>query len=101
MPSGLPVPAVTAPRASAVIYLHGFASSPGSTKVAYFQERLRAHGVDVSCPDFNQPDFATMTMTRMLEQLSAELTRFDGRPAALVGSLVRAARLVGYAADSP
>jgi hypothetical protein len=51
-----------------VFYLHGFASSPKSTKVGYFSERLHEHGVDVRCPDFNQPDFATLTMTRMLEQ---------------------------------
>jgi uncharacterized protein len=86
VPSGLPVSAVTTRPASGVIYLHGFASSPGSTKVAYFQERPREHGVDVSCPDFNQPEFETMTMSRMLDQLSAELARFDGRPVALIGS---------------
>jgi len=77
---------VTAPHAFSGIYLHGFASSPKSTKVAYFRDRLRERGIDLSCPDFNQPDFATMTMTRMLEQLSAELARFDGRSVTLIGS---------------
>ena len=57
-----------------VFYLHGFASSPQSTKIGYFSERLREHGVEVRCPDFNQPEFATLTITRMLEQLGAELT---------------------------
>jgi pimeloyl-ACP methyl ester carboxylesterase len=69
-----------------VFYLHGFASSPRSTKVAYFSERLRGHGVDVRCPDFNQPDFATLTLTRMLDQLGAELARLGGAPATLFGS---------------
>jgi pimeloyl-ACP methyl ester carboxylesterase len=68
-----------------VFYLHGFASSPKSTKVGYFRERLRAHGIDLQCPDFNQPDFATLTITRMLDQLGAELAA-DGAAATLFGS---------------
>ena len=69
-----------------MFYLHGFASSPKSTKVGYFSERLREHGIDVRCPDFNQPDFATLTITRMLDQLGAELERLDGAPVTLLGS---------------
>jgi pimeloyl-ACP methyl ester carboxylesterase len=68
-----------------VFYLHGFASSPASTKVGYFTERFREHGIDVRCPDLNQPDFTTMTLTRMLDQLCEELTRLTG-PATLIGS---------------
>jgi pimeloyl-ACP methyl ester carboxylesterase len=68
-----------------VVYLHGFASSPASTKVGYVTERFREHGVDVRCPDLNQPDFATMTLTRMLDQLRGELMRLAG-PATLIGS---------------
>src|SRR3954468_15820643 len=81
-------PRVPAPdlKPSHVFYLHGFASSPQSTKVGYFSERLREHGVDVRCPDFNQPDFATLTLTRMLDQLGAELAALDGAPATLCGS---------------
>jgi pimeloyl-ACP methyl ester carboxylesterase len=69
-----------------VFYLHGFASSPKSTKVGYFSERLREHNVEVHCPDFNQPDFTTLTMTRMLDQLGAEFARLDGAPVTLFGS---------------
>jgi uncharacterized protein len=68
-----------------VLYLHGFASGAQSTKAAYFGERLRARGVTFACPDFNEPDFATLTMTRMLEQLGAELARGE-QPAMLIGS---------------
>jgi pimeloyl-ACP methyl ester carboxylesterase len=69
-----------------VFYLHGFASSPRSTKVAYFRERFHEHGIDLQCPDFNEPDFATLTLTRMLDQLGAELTRDAAPPATLLGS---------------
>src|SRR5437868_8506408 len=68
-----------------VLYLHGFVSSPKSTKVQYFMRTLRDAGVDVRCPDFNEPDFRTMTMTRMLDRLDAELPAAPG-PAVLVGS---------------
>jgi uncharacterized protein len=69
-----------------VFYLHGFASSPNSTKVGYFSDRLREHGVTVRCPDFNQPDFSTLTLTRMLDQLATELGALDGNRATLIGS---------------
>ena len=69
-----------------VFYLHGFASSPQSTKVGYFTQRLREHGVDLQCPDFNQPDFTTLTLTRMLDQLGVELAGPDEAPVTLIGS---------------
>jgi len=47
-----------------VLYLHGFASSSASTKANYFRERFSARGVHVVCPDFNEPGFATLTITR-------------------------------------
>ena len=37
------------------------------------------------CPDFNEPDFETLTMTRMLAQLAGVLGEHDG-PATLMGS---------------
>ena len=68
-----------------VIYLHGFASSSKSTKAGYFADRLHEHGVAMHCPDFNQPDFRTMTLTRMVDRLGAELRRTTG-PSTLIGS---------------
>ena len=82
----MPVPHRLSGPPVTVIYLHGFASSPRSTKVAYFTERFRAHGIELRCPDLNQPDFATMTITRMLEQLDGELPRPDAGAATLIGS---------------
>jgi hypothetical protein len=68
-----------------VFYLHGFASSPRSTKVQYFTQALAQAGIDVRCPDFNEPAFETMTMTRMLGRLDVELTAAGGR-STLIGS---------------
>jgi len=88
LPPGMPAPDLTgAPRpAGPVFYLHGFASSPRSTKVGYFRDRLREHGIDVRCPDFNQPDFSTLTLTRMLDQLGEALASVDAAPVTLCGS---------------
>ena len=80
VPAGMPVPAVNA------FYLHGFASSAQSTKAAYFGDRFREHGIALRCPDFNQPDFATLTLTRMIDRLGSELARFESPHATLIGS---------------
>jgi hypothetical protein len=69
-----------------VFYLHGFASSPASTKVGYFTARFREHGIEIRCPDLNQPDFSTLTLTRMLDRLREELTQPGGGRATLIGS---------------
>jgi pimeloyl-ACP methyl ester carboxylesterase len=72
-------------KASRVVYLHGFASSARSTKAAWFGERLQGHEVAFDCPDFNEPEFATLTLTRMIDQLGAHLARLEG-PVTLMGS---------------
>ncbi len=68
-----------------VIYLHGFASSPASSKASRFRREVEAKGVGYSCPDFNEPAFETLTVTRMLEQTRAAVASAPG-PVALVGS---------------
>ncbi len=68
-----------------VFYLHGFASGAGSAKAAYFAERLREHHVPMVAPDFNEPDFRTLTISRMLDQLRAALAGVSD-PATLIGS---------------
>ena len=69
-----------------VIYLHGFASSPGSSKARRFARELERVGVGMSCPDFNEPSFETLTVTRMLEQTRAAIEAAGSGPIALIGS---------------
>ena len=69
-----------------VFYLHGFASSARSAKAAYFADRFRAHGIALRCPDFNEPDFASLTMTRMLAQVAGEIRTLTPQPITLIGS---------------
>ena len=56
-----------------VFYLHGFASSADSTKAGFFAAKLRAHGIPVHTPDLNQPDFATLTVSRMVDQVTSAI----------------------------
>lgn len=69
-----------------VLYLHGFASSARTTKAAYFAERLHELGIELQRPDFNEPDFGSLTLTRMLEQLDMALPVSTDVPATLIGS---------------
>ncbi len=68
-----------------VIYLHGFASSPGSSKARWLGERLVRSGVSVHCPDLNEPDFGTLTVSRMVGQVEALVVTLPA-PVVLVGS---------------
>jgi len=70
-----------------VVYLHGFASSPGSSKAQRFAAELAKHGVGFSCPDLNQPAFETLTVTRMLDQARDAIAQTTGRVALFGSSL--------------
>ena len=80
--AGLPVSTVT-PQ---VVYLHGFASSPASSKAAFVGRRLAAHGVPFHCPDLNHPDFSTLTASRMIERTASLIATLPAGPVVLFGS---------------
>jgi uncharacterized protein len=69
-----------------VLYLHGFASSPVSSKAAFFRTRLAGHGIDLVTPDLNRPDFSTLTITRMLTQVGDAIGDASAGPVVLIGS---------------
>ena len=94
----MPLPARVS-DAIVIIYLHGFASSRRSTKATYFAERLRQHGLTFSCPDFNEPDFSTLTITRMLKQVAGEVDAANEASVTLMGSSLGGALAVLAAAQ--
>lgn len=55
------------------VWLHGFASSPGSSKGRFVRERLADRGVRLEIPDLNEPSFRELTVTRMVGQIDAVL----------------------------
>jgi pimeloyl-ACP methyl ester carboxylesterase len=69
-----------------VFYLHGFASSPASSKARFFAGRLAPFGITLHCPDFNLPAFETLTATRMIAQTEAALRELPPGHVALMGS---------------
>ena len=48
-----------------LVYLHGFASGPGSTKARFFQAKLAGRGATLVVPDL-APDFTHLTVSSML-----------------------------------
>jgi pimeloyl-ACP methyl ester carboxylesterase len=66
--------------------LHGFASSPRSSKARFLTERLATRGLSLHCPDFNEPDFSTITVSRMIAQTEALLDALPPAPVAIIGS---------------
>src|SRR5438105_4713079 len=69
-----------------IFYLHGFASSPMSTKAQFLAGRLAARGLTLQCPDLNQPDFSTLTMSRMLQQTEERIAMMMPGNVMLIGS---------------
>jgi pimeloyl-ACP methyl ester carboxylesterase len=69
-----------------VVYLHGFASSAHSTKGTFLARKFGEQGIPVHTPDFNEPDFSTLTVTRMVEQVERVLDMLPAGPVVVIGS---------------
>ena len=68
-----------------LIYLHGFASGPGSGKCARCRAWARRRGIPFHAPDLNLPDFEHRTHTAQVEAVTALLQGLD-EPPVVVGS---------------
>jgi pimeloyl-ACP methyl ester carboxylesterase len=83
-----------------VFYLHGFASSAKSSKALFFAGKLAPRGVSLEAPDLNEPDFSTLTITRMVGQVVHAIDAGDA-PVALIGSSLGAFVAVQAALQRP
>jgi pimeloyl-ACP methyl ester carboxylesterase len=85
---------------SRFIYLHGFASSPRSTKAVFFRERLARLGYAVDVPDLEEGDFEGLTITRQLAVVRREIARAPG-DIAVIGSSMGGYLALLAAAEEP
>jgi pimeloyl-ACP methyl ester carboxylesterase len=70
-----------------ILYLHGFASSPASSKARFFAQYLRARGATVDIPDLAAGDFENLTLSSQLNVIErAAAGRTASRPVSLIGS---------------
>jgi pimeloyl-ACP methyl ester carboxylesterase len=66
-----------------VVYMHGFASGPSSSKARFFSRRLSEHGASVSIPQLDEGNFQGLTITGQLAVIDRAV---GGQPAILMGS---------------
>jgi hypothetical protein len=80
------------------IYLHGFASSPQSTKGQYFRQRFADLGRELELPELTQGDFEHSTLTQQLEFLDSLIGK---QRAILIGSSLGGYLAALFAARNP
>jgi pimeloyl-ACP methyl ester carboxylesterase len=66
-----------------VIYLHGFASSPLSSKAQFFRRKFAASGVAMEIPRLDEGRFEELTISGQLQVIDQAM---GGQPAILIGS---------------
>ena len=81
-----------------ILYLHGFASSPASSKARFFAARLRTAGALVDIPDLAAGDFEHLTIGGQLRVIEHAA---GGDPVALMGSSLGGYLAALYAARHP
>jgi predicted esterase YcpF (UPF0227 family) len=66
-----------------VVYLHGFASSPHSSKAQFFRQKFEATGVAMEIPQLDEGRFEELTISGQLRVVERAV---GDQPAILIGS---------------
>lgn len=80
------------------VYLHGFASSPASSKATFFRNRFAELGIDLAVPALDGGDFEHLTITAQLRVISEAAGTGD---VAVIGSSLGGYLAALYAARHP
>jgi pimeloyl-ACP methyl ester carboxylesterase len=78
-----------------IVYLHGFASSPLSSKAQFFRRRFAERGIEIAIPRLDEGDFEGTTVAKQLAVVHREVA---GAPAILMGSSLGGFLAAAYAA---
>ena len=81
-----------------ILYLHGFASGPSSSKAQYFKQRLESAGAKVEIPNLDAGDFENLTISGQLAVIEKAAA---GEPLSLMGSSMGGYLAALYAARHP
>jgi pimeloyl-ACP methyl ester carboxylesterase len=81
-----------------IVYLHGFASTPGSRKAMFFSEKLRSAGLTLEVPDLAAGDFEHLTISGQLAVIEQSLR---DEPCVLIGSSLGGYLAALYASRHP
>jgi pimeloyl-ACP methyl ester carboxylesterase len=81
-----------------IVYLHGFASSPQSSKAQFFKQKFDQLGVPFEAPQLDEGNFERLTITG---QLAVVERAVGGRSAVLMGSSLGGYLAALYATRHP
>lgn len=81
-----------------VLYLHGFASSPGSRKARYFSQKVQELGFAIDIPDLAEGRFEELTISRQIDVIERAT---GSEPVILIGSSLGGYLAALYAASHP
>ena len=66
-----------------IVYLHGFASGPSSSKAVFFARKFQEAGIRMDIPALDEGDFENLTITRQLSVINKAVA---GRTVTVIGS---------------
>ena len=81
-----------------IVYLHGFASSPQSSKAQFFRRKFAERGVIIQIPRLDEGNFEGLTITGQLGVIERAAA---GGPVSLIGSSLGGYLAALYAARHP
>ena len=81
-----------------IVYLHGFASGPSSSKAVFFARKFEEIGIRMQIPALDEGDFENLTITGQLAVINDAV---GGRTATLIGSSMGGYLAALFAARNP